>query len=91
MDKNELFKASGLPGEIDCALPDAFNRQVLETTGHRAGDLFVWWYAPNNHEEYAFSGKPLSLARLYALAIANRKLLDVTDVRPTRIVCRNTI
>ena len=69
MDKNELFKASGLGGTIDCALPQSFFDVVTKATGYNAGQLFVWWYPPRDHELWSISGRPLSIAELYSMAI----------------------
>ncbi len=82
MNKEQLFKASGLSGTFDSALPQIlFDKlsEVLRLCDHdnqlniNPLELFVWWYPDREDKDYQFGGKMLPISRLYALAEERRE------------------
>ena len=80
MDKNELFKCSGLGGTIDTALPQSFfDKENEDHPDVHPWSQWVWWYPPGE----GCCGEPLSLRTLismvasgYHLSIAECELAE---------------
>jgi len=90
MNKNELFKAAGLSGTFDDAIPQIVFKEIAEVMRfadyHNAvtinpRELFVWWYPKLGDEEYSSCGRLLPIARMYALAIQRGELIPVAEKR----------
>jgi hypothetical protein len=81
MNKEQLFKSSGLSGTFDSALPQIlFDKlsEVLRFCSHdevsiNPLELFVWWYPDREDKAYSLGGRLLPISRLYALAEEQRE------------------
>ena len=90
MNKEQLFKASGLSGTFDNAIPQIIFNKISEVMRFADYDgvgsinpleLFVWWYPDKEDKEYQFGGRLLPIARMYALAIQRGELIPVAEKR----------
>ena len=76
MNKEELFRMSGLSGTFDNALPQWWFDQVLPLIRpYNPLELFVWWYPSREDSEYCSSGKPLAISRMFSLALERGELI----------------
>ena len=84
MNKEQLFKASGLSGTFDSALPQQVFDKLskvfklwTEPFGQGSSinplEVFVWWYPDKDDKDYVFGGRLLPISRLYALAEERRE------------------
>ena len=84
MNSEELFRASGLSGVIDTALPQAVFDKLSAVLGFNPMGHFVWWYPAredtDEYEKCGMGGMLLSVARLYACVVDRRKLIDCDEV-----------
>lgn len=68
MNKDTLFKLSGLPGTIDCAYPLEFQK-ACQNLGIDSAQ-FVWHYPPDST-----FGKPLSIGEMLMASLENGNLM----------------
>jgi hypothetical protein len=82
MTGEQLFKASGLSGEYDTAIPQQVFNTILDALGFNPLGHFVWWYPERDDEEYetcGSGGKLLPVKTMYDLAIKKRKLILIEE------------
>jgi hypothetical protein len=79
MTGKQLFKASGLSGEYDTAIPQQVFNKISDALGFNPLGHFVWWYPDRGDEEYVMGGKLLPVKTMYDLAIKKRKLILIEE------------
>ena len=91
MTGEQLFKASGLSGEYDTAIPQQVFNKISDALGFNPLGHFVWWYPDRDDEEYetcGSSGKLLPVKTMYDLALKNRSLIESEEMRA---VCKTIV
>lgn len=90
MNKEQLFKAAGLSGTFDSAIPQIIFNKISEVMRFADYDgvgtinpleLFVWWYPDREDKEYQLGGRMLPITRMYALAMERGELITVAEKR----------
>ena len=90
MNKEQLFKAAGLSGTFDTAIPQIVYNKISEVMRFADHDgvgtinpleLFVWWYPDREDKEYQLGGRMLPITRMYALAEQRGELITVAEKR----------
>ena len=79
MTQEKLFKASGLSGEYDTAIPQQMFNTISDALGFNPLGHFVWWYPDRDDEEHVMGGKLLSVKTMYDLAVKKRELIPIEE------------
>ena len=77
MTGKQLFKASGLSGEYDTAIPQQVFNKISDALGFNPLGHFVWWYPDRGDEEYVMGGKLLPVLIEEKYALVNHLVTDV--------------